>query len=76
MENIGIQEYLKKKTAEQQGSILLSNVKVKKYIEGRIEEIKSSKIMDQVEVMERLTAIARGKLKTGVVTPRKLIIYV
>ena len=55
---------------------MLSNVKVKKYIEGRIEEIKSSKIMGQVEVMERLTAIARGKLKTGVVTPRKLIIYV
>lgn len=45
---------------------LLNNTNVQKYIANRMEEIKSSKIMDQTEVMERLTAIARRELKKGV----------
>lgn len=45
---------------------LLNNTNIQKYIANRMEEIKSSKIMDQTEVMERLTAIARRELKKGV----------
>lgn len=45
---------------------LLENERVEKYIADRMEEIKSSKIMDQTEVMERLTAIARREVKKGI----------
>lgn len=40
---------------------LLKNAKVKEYIDIKLKEISSSKIMDSVEVMERLTAMARGE---------------
>lgn len=45
---------------------LLENERVQKFIAERMEEIKSSKIMDQTEVMERLTAIARRESRKGV----------
>lgn len=45
---------------------LLNNTNIQKYIADRMEEIKSSKIMDQTEVMERLTAIARREVKKGI----------
>lgn len=45
---------------------LVAKVGIANYIADRMEEIKSSKIMDQTEVMERLTAIARRESRKGV----------
>ena len=45
---------------------LVAKVGIANYIADRMEEIKSSKIMDQTEVMERLTAIARREVKKGI----------
>ena len=47
------------KTAEQQGSRLLSNVKVQEYIQKRLEELQSDKIASQKEVLEHLTRVMR-----------------
>lgn len=49
-----------------QADKILNTVGVSRYISDRMEEIKSTKIMDQTEVMERLTAIARREVKKGV----------
>lgn len=38
---------------------LLKNEKIREYIDNRIEELKSQKIMDQKEIMERLSLIGR-----------------
>lgn len=53
-------------TAAQAGSRLLRNVNVSKFLAERTESIRNSKIMDQQEVLERFTAIARGEPKKGV----------
>ncbi len=53
-------------TAAQAGSRLLRNVKVSEFIREQTESLRSSKIMDQQEVMERYTAIARGEPKKAV----------
>ena len=45
---------------------LLENERVANYIAKRLDEINSKRIMDQTEVMERLTSIARGEVKKGV----------
>ena len=56
----------KDKTAAAAGNRLLRNVKVAIKLKERTESLRSSKIMDQQEVMERYTAIARGEPKKAV----------
>ncbi|HGQ2848713.1 TPA: terminase small subunit [Streptococcus pneumoniae] len=51
----------KEATARAAGSRMLTNVSVKSYIDGRMEELKSQKVADQQEILELLTAIARGE---------------
>ncbi|GIO25112.1 terminase small subunit [Oceanobacillus sp. J11TS1] len=41
---------------------LMENVSIKKYIDERLEEIKSEKVADQQEIMEFLTAVMRGEV--------------
>lgn len=41
---------------------LLENVSVKNYIDNRLKELKSTKIADQTEVLEFLTAAMRGEV--------------
>lgn len=48
-------------TAAQAGSRMLRNVKVKNYIDERLEEIHNEKTADAKEVMEYLTAVLRGE---------------
>ena len=43
------------------GARLLRNVKIKKYIDEQLEQIKSEKIADATEVMQYLTSVLRGK---------------
>ena len=50
-------------TAEVNGSKLLGNTKVKKYIEERVNELKNSKIADANEVLEYFTRVMRGEEK-------------
>jgi phage terminase small subunit len=61
------------KTAEAQGSRLLTNVKVKTYIQERLNSKEKERIASQDEVLERLTAIMRGEVKDqmGFETPVK-----
>lgn len=49
------------------GTRLLGNVKVKQYIERRLEEISSEKIADAKEVLKYLTSVMRGEFKEEVV---------
>lgn len=51
----------KETTARAAGSRMLTNVSVKSYIDSRMEELKSQKVADQQEILELLTAIARGE---------------
>lgn len=51
----------KEATARAAGSRMLTNVSVKSYIDSRMEELKSQKVADQQEILELLTAIARGE---------------
>jgi len=51
----------KEATARAAGSRMLTNVSVKSYIDERMEELKSKKVADQQEILELLTAIARGE---------------
>lgn len=51
----------KDETAAQAGSRMLRNVKVKKYIDERLEEIHDEKTADAKEVMEYLTSVMRGE---------------
>ena len=53
-------------TAGVNGHKLLKNHKIANALKERSESISNSKIMDQQEVMERYTAIARGEPKKGV----------
>lgn len=52
--------------ARKNGSRLLTNADIKKYIDGRLEEIKSQKVAKAQEVMEYLTAVMRGKTQSEV----------
>jgi len=51
----------KEATARAAGSRMLTNVSVKAYIENRMEELKTERVADQQEILELLTAIARGE---------------
>jgi len=51
----------KEATARAAGSRMLTNVNVKSYIDNRMEELKSERVADQQEILELLTAIARGE---------------
>lgn len=51
----------KDEVAAQAGSRLLRNVKVKNYIDAKLQEISNSKIADVTEVMQYLTAVLRGE---------------
>lgn len=46
---------------------LLENARVKVYIDKRMEEIESKRIMDRVEALELLTEIGRGEMTEEVV---------
>lgn len=48
-----------------QADKILKNVGVSRYIAERMEEIKSKRIMDQREVLEHLTSIARREKTKG-----------
>ena len=50
-----------KKTANEQGSRLLTNVSVKEYIDERMAEKEKALIADQDEVLKYLTAVLRGE---------------
>lgn len=49
------------------GARLLGNVKVKTYIDERLEQISSEKIADAVEVMQYLTSVLRGETESEIV---------
>ncbi len=49
------------------GARLLKNVKIKAYIEEKLQEISSKKTADATEVMEYLTSVMRGQSKASVV---------
>lgn len=51
----------KEATARAAGSRMLTNVSVKSYIDSRMDELKSERVADQQEILELLTAIARGE---------------
>lgn len=51
----------KEATARAAGSRMLTNVSVKSYIDNRMEKLKSERVADQQEILELLTAIARGE---------------
>ena len=53
--------------AAQAGSRMLRNVKVKAYIDERLEQISSDKIADVAEVMEYLTSVLRGESTAEIV---------
>ena len=48
--------------AEVGASNLIRNPKVKKYIDERLEELKSERVADQQEVLEFLTSVMRGEV--------------
>ena len=50
------------RSAQANGSRLLSNDKVKAYIDERLEKLKSERVADQQEVLEFLTAVMRGEV--------------
>ena len=49
------------------GSRMLTNAKVKKYIDEEMEKIKSEKIADATEVMEYLSSVMRGESQSEIV---------
>jgi len=56
-----------KRTARSQGQRLLTNVDIKKYIDERMEQIASERIMGAQEILERLTLIAKAEITETVV---------
>lgn len=52
--------------ADANASRLLSNTKVKKYIDEQLSKIHSNKIADAQEVMEYLTSVIRGESSSSV----------
>lgn len=61
------------KTAEVQGSRLLTNVKVKDYVKERLESKDKERIASQNEVLEFFTQVMRGEVpdQLGLETPVK-----
>lgn len=57
----------KESVAAQAGSRLLKNVKVRAYIDARLQEISGAKVADAKEVMEYLSAVMRGDTTEEVV---------
>lgn len=57
----------KPETAAAAASRLLTNVNVKNYIKGRLEEIENKAIAKQEEVLKYLTAVMRGETLSEVV---------
>lgn len=55
------------KTAYSQGSRMLNNVELKKYIDSQLERIKSEQIADVTEVVTYLTSVMRGETESEVV---------
>src|SRR5699024_85512 len=53
----------KEATAAQAGSRLLRNVKVKAYVDERLEELKKKSIAKQDEILQFLTSTMRGEIK-------------
>lgn len=54
----------KDETARANGSRMLTNANVKKYIDERLEEIHDEKTADAKEVMEYLTSVMRGESRS------------
>ena len=52
------------KTATEQGSRLLTNVKVQEYLHIRMDEKEKTLIADQDEVLKYLTSVLRGESKS------------
>lgn len=44
---------------------LVANSGIKKYIDKRVEELKADRVADQQEILELLTAIARGEARAS-----------
>lgn len=57
----------KKKTARQIGSMNLTKVDIKNYIDERLEIIESKRIADAAEVLKYLTSAMRGEVNEEVV---------
>lgn len=53
--------------ASASGTRLLGNVKVKTYIQEKLDQISSEKIADTKEVMEYLTSVMRGQSQSEIV---------
>ena len=49
------------KTANEQAAKLMSNPKIKSYIEEKLDEMSSEKLADAQEVLEYLTSVMRGE---------------
>lgn len=56
------------KTANEQGTRLLANVSIKKYIDEQLEKIHNEKTADAQEVLEYLTAVMRGQTTASVLS--------
>lgn len=54
------------KYANTNASKLLQNTTIKTYIDERMEELKSERIADQQEILETLTAVLRGEMRSAV----------
>ena len=52
---------------------LVANVSIKAYLDERMAEIKSKKIMDQTEIMERLSSIGRQESRDNYYKSEKTI---
>lgn len=61
----------KDETARVNGSRMLTNANVKKYIDKKLEEIKSEKTADAQEVMEYLTSVMRREKNEFIVVTCK-----
>ncbi len=57
-----------KQTARTVGQQNLTKLDIKKYIDERMAEIASKRIMDATEAVELLTSIARGETKETVIS--------
>lgn len=64
------------KYAKAQSSKLLENVGISSYISERLKQIEDEKIMDIKEVMQRLSAIARGETVEEQVTNKGDVVIV
>ena len=56
-----------KRTARSQGQRLVTNVDIKNYIDERMEQLASERIMGAQEILERLTLIAKAEITETVV---------